>query len=337
MNPTIKDIAKLVGVSPSTVSRALNGSSLISPETSARIRKAMEELNYHPNSIAKSFATGNTGIIALIIDADREEDFANNFFNRSMFAMEKTAREAGYNFLILSGAKDRSAVDALVYEKKADGVIIPSSCLDISLLGVLEQEQFPCVILGEPSIVRDSATWVDIDNEQGGYLAVQHLADHGYRHIVLVLDHTTTVFARRREEGVRRAAESMPSLRGTVMVAGTGGELERGVREVLRKEGADAFVCSNNEMAYQVLHYLREMGKRVPEDVGVVAFDNYPLAEYMDPPLTAVDIDTYALGRRAAEELLRRIRSRDIEPSHIRLDVRVLERKSSAREETRVR
>lgn len=116
---TIKDIAKKVGVSPSTVSRVINGTATISDETTQKIRAAMEELNYHPNSMARSFATGLTKTIALVIDADNEKNFANSFFNRSVFAIEKQAQEEGFNLLIANGNKSVGvSASQLVYEKR---------------------------------------------------------------------------------------------------------------------------------------------------------------------------------------------------------------------------
>ncbi|WP_130838224.1 LacI family DNA-binding transcriptional regulator [Lachnoclostridium sp. Marseille-P6806] len=332
MSATIKDIAKLVGVSPSTVSRALNGSSLISGETRNRIQKAMKQLDYHPNSLAKSFATGSTGTIALIIDADNEKDFANNFFNRSMFAMERIAQANGYNLLITNDNEKRRVISSLVYEKKADGLIIPSSSVNLHLMAMLDKERFPYVVMGSPAILSDQLAWVDVDNEQGSGIAVRHLAEEGYRRPALVIENEETVFAKSRVQGFRKAVRELEG-GGSAVICCTPDEAALGEELAAALEGGrcDAFLCANNELAFRTLQLLRARGLRVPEDIGLVTFDNYPFAEYMDPPVTAVDVDTYELGRMAAEYLFFRIKNREQRPERRLLRTELIPRASSGR------
>ena len=116
MGVTLNDIAKKVGVSPSTVSRVINGSAPISDEMKKKIYKAMNELNYHPNSLARNLATGSSLTIGLVVDADNETAFANSFFNRSVYAIERVAQKNGYNLLITNDiGKKSSPVCDLVY------------------------------------------------------------------------------------------------------------------------------------------------------------------------------------------------------------------------------
>ena len=165
MGVTLNDIAKKVGVSPSTVSRVINGSAPISDEMKKKIYKAMNELNYHPNSLARNLATGSSLTIGLVVDADNETAFANSFFNRSVYAIERVAQKNGYNLLITNDiGKKSSPVCDLVYGQRVDGLIIPSSGVKDSLLEVLEKENTPWVMLGEATGTGEDICWVDMDN-----------------------------------------------------------------------------------------------------------------------------------------------------------------------------
>lgn len=129
----------------------------------------MKELNCHPNSRARNFANGITNTIALVIDAEDENTFANTFFNRSVYAIERVAQKNGYNLLITNDMDEKgSSITSLVYEKKVDGLIFPSSSIRKELTDLLEKEQFPFVVLGEPEEFPDRLDWVDINNYEGG-------------------------------------------------------------------------------------------------------------------------------------------------------------------------
>ena len=145
MAATIKDIAKMVGVSPSTVSRVVNRTAPISEETQEKIREAMKKLNYHPNSTARNLASGASCTIGLVIDAADEGTFANSFFNRSVYAIEKTLQEHAYSLLITNN-RPVSSIRSLVYEKRVDGLIIPPASLDEETVKFLEEEHFPFVV-----------------------------------------------------------------------------------------------------------------------------------------------------------------------------------------------
>lgn len=165
MSVTIKDIAKRVGVAPSTVSRVVNGSASISEETKSRILQVMEEMNYHPNSLARNLVNGSTFCIGLIMDARDEGTFSNTFFNRSVYAIEKVTQANGYNLLIANDDSSMgvSAVEKLVLEKKADGLILPSNCVRTGLVEMLLRNECPFVVLGEPAVMkRKHAGWTPI-------------------------------------------------------------------------------------------------------------------------------------------------------------------------------
>ena len=269
---------------------------------------------FRSNSLARNLATGSSLTIGLVVDADNETAFANSFFNRSVYAIERVAQKNGYNLLITNDiGKKSSPVCDLVYGQRVDGLIIPSSGVKDSLLEVLEKENTPWVMLGEATGTGEDICWVDMDNCEGSKKAVRHLLERGYKKIVYVADDIQATFTKRRIAGYQSALKEngISVTEEQVMVCENDLEkLEKMIAVKIEKEETDAYICSNNILAYRVLQALKDKGKRVPEEIGIITFDNYPMAEYMTPPLTVIDVDTYRLGEMAAELLIRKIKEK---------------------------
>lgn len=335
MTATIKDIAKRVGVNPSTVSRVINGTASISEETKKKIMEAMKELDYHPNSLARSLVNGSTFTIGLVIDAGNSDAFSNTFFIRSVSAIETVAQRMGFNLLIAgdTNGSSKNAVKNLVQEHKVDGVILPVSMATSELVKLLINYRFPFVVMGEPAQAEDGIYWVDMDNECGSSQAVIHLIEAGYQHPVLLVENRGTMFEKKRIEGFKKEKKrkGMTWSHGDVIECGTDqAEIEAVVRKLLQNTGdVDSFICPNNVAAYCVLMELKRQRKSIPHDIGVITFDNYPLAQYMEPPLTAVDVDTYKLGEEAANALFARIKQRKLTGGSKLLPTRIIAREST--------
>ncbi len=339
MAVTIKDIAKEVGVAPSTVSRVINGSASISEETRKKITEVMAEMNYHPNSIARNFANGSTNTIGLVMDAQDEAAFANAFFNRSVYAIESIAQANGYNLLITnSSAYDggSSAVENLVLEKKVDGIILPVSCMKKSLISLMKKNQFPFMILGEPQNAVKDISWVDINNVMGGEIAVNHLVAKGYQKIAFIVEDEETIFAKKRIEGFQNGLKMMNMEERFHYIKNCQGNIEMAgkfTEDLLEMDNApDAFLCANNMIAYEVGKVIKHKKIEIPQEIGIMTFDNYPIAAYMDPPLSVVDIDTYSLGEQAASNLIQNIKHADQENKQITISTRIISRESTSRE-----
>lgn len=307
MAATIHDVARLAGVNSSTVSRVLNGKATVMEETREKIYAAMRQLDYHPNSLARSLANGQSGAIGVVVDAEDAEAFSNVFFNRSLFAVEKVAQERGYHVILANGARHAGgmgSIEKLMLERKVDGLILPPSTVKPTLLKKIQS--FPCVVLGQPETVHHDVSWVDVNNAQGAEMGVAHLLEHGYRRVAYLGGQGRTGFSKRRVKGYEKALEKQEPL-----VFPTDGTVEGAERTALEALGAagrpDAFLCNDNLTAFGLLKATRTVNLRVPQDVGIVTFDNYPLAEYTDPPLTAVDVDTALLGEQAARLLFQHI------------------------------
>jgi DNA-binding LacI/PurR family transcriptional regulator len=339
MTVTIRDIAKKVGVAPSTVSRVLNGNSRISDATAKKIHEAMEELNYHPNSLARNFANGITYCIGLVIDAQDENTFANAFFNRSVFAIEKVIQEHGYSLIITNDRKKRtkSMVENLMLEKKVDGLIMPSSVVRPELVEELNRVDFPFIVMGEPKNNMKNTAWIDIDNEQGSRIAVEHLISRGYTRIALVTEKGNTVFTQKRLAGYLACLKEhgIEAPKEYILEHGTDIQADnKRIEELsLSPIHPDAFLCGNNIIAFNVLKTLKNINRKVPDEIGIVTFDNYPIAEFTDPPLTVVDVDTYGLGIQVAQQLISKLQGNTKEVNPMYIPTKMIVRESSMKGE----
>ena len=307
MAVTIHDVAQRAGVNSSTVSRVLNGKASISADTKERVYAAMRELDYHPNSLARSLASGLSGAIGVVVDARDAEAFSNVFFSRSLFAIERVAQSKGYQVLLANGAQSKGmTVEKLMKEHKVDGLILPPTTVKPAMMQIIGD--FPYVVLGTPDTLGADTCWVDNNNEQGAETAVKHLQQKGYACIAYIGRYNKRGFTRRR---VRGYANAICGKEIILQTDGTAEDAYAVAMQVLgQSERPDAFVCNDNMAAFGLLKACKALGLCVPDQVGIVTFDNYPLAEYMDPPLSIVDIDTALLGEQAARLLFQRISNR---------------------------
>lgn len=338
MGATIRDVARLAGVSPSTVSRVINNKGVISDDTSQRITKAMEELNYVPNDFARSFATGSSHTIAIVIDVVNAEAYSNSFFNNTVFGIETTAHRNDYSLLITNGATAYggiSSAERLVLGKKIDGIIVPESIVTNEFSKLLNEQNFPCVVLGHREEDAREMSWVDINNVQAGSLAVRHLYQRGYRDIALLTDGDKDLFNKDRVAGYRRELEAcgLTFTPDRIIHQLTSAEICRDrVTSLMNSENPpDAVICSNDRLALGAIRAMRLMGRKVPEDLGIVCFDNTSITELAEPAVTSLNVDTYELGVQAAEILINQIENPDATMRQILLSTRIIERESTQR------
>lgn len=339
MAVTIKDVARAAGVSASTVSRVLNNKGVISEETRKRIWDTMKELEYVPNDVARSFANGSARAFALVIDVVDVRAYANNFFNNTVFGIETAAHENGYNLMITnekSVEDEISPVQKLVLGKKIDGIVIPISMAGESLLEKLNDLGFPSVILGHLDEGRTETSWVDINNTQGGALAVRHLIKKGYRNIAFLYGNDKEQFNQDRLTGYSRgvSAGGMEVKQELICHGLSGVEDSREcVLGLLRQEDRpDAVVCGDDRLALGALRAAKAAGVAVPRDFGIVSFDNTPLTELADIPITSLDVDTFELGRQAAEILIQQIEEPEASFRQVLLSTKIIGRASTERE-----
>lgn len=334
MSATIRDVAKLAGVSASTVSRVINKSAPISEETAGRIYRAMEELKYVPNDIARSFASGSAHAIAINVSDTRS--YANRFFNNTVFGIETAAHRRGYNFII-TGANDGrggiGSLERLILSKKIDGLVLPVSLLQNSIVKLVEELSFPFVVLGRVKSAGGRIGWVDIANEQAGANAVRYLLGKGYRRIGFLTRGDKELFTCDRLNGYRTElarAGMMPEPVYRIDPAASLDETKQYLKMLFAGTAApDAVICCDDKVAIAALRGAQELGIRVPEEIGILCFDNTEVTEMAELPISAVDVDTFELGRIAAETLFRQMERSGYGASQSQITTEVIERGST--------
>ena len=337
MGVNIQDVADRAQVSKATVSRVINDSPTISEKTKARVRRAMKELNYVPNSIARNFANQNTRNIALIVDIDDQSAFKNPFFYEELHGIETVIYREDYCLIIAnvhSMGGHRNAIDNIVLQKRADGVIIPATIVSREIVKLLKDNDIPFVVAGEPLCCADEVNWVDINNRQGGTEAARHLLGNGYKRVAFLSGAMENKFNQNRHEGYRQTLIEAGAVYDEKHVLTNGVSIEDGTRMMARllalPQAPDAVVCSNNVLAHGAIRAIRAAGLTIPGDVGMVGFDNY-LAEFLNPPLTTVDINVFELGVQSGSVLMRLIKSERAGNKQILISTELIERESSRR------
>jgi DNA-binding LacI/PurR family transcriptional regulator len=326
--PVMMDVARLAGVSHQTVSRVLNGHASVRPQTRQRVLDAMRELEYLPNSAARMLVTRRSNTLGIVT-------FHSTLFGPSsmVYGIEQAARDAGYFVSIASSrVLTRSAVLEAVgrlREQAVEGIIaiVPTDGAVDALASVPTGTALVSVGVGGETEV----PVVGVDNTAGGELATTHLLDLGHRTVHHVSGPVDWPEARERVAGWRKALAEAGAAEPEVLVgdwsARSGyeaGQVIAGDREVT------AVFCGNDQMALGVLRALAEVGRRVPDQVSVVGFDDIPEAPYLIPPLTTVRQDFGEVGRRSLELLLR-IAGGERSPDRVHLRPRLVVRRSTTR------
>lgn len=324
---TIRDVARLAGVSVATVSRYINGNTPVSAEVAARLEAVMAELNYAPHATARKLATHKTHTLGLALTG-----IHGDFFAPLLNGIEAVTYEHGYDLLISTthrpertrgegpalrpAAIGRAALGrAALGPHNTDGLLVFSNGLSPAELAHLHERGFPLVLIHQSAPGGLDIPCVTVENQAAAYKIVEHLITvHGRRQIVFLRGPHDEEDAHRREQGYRQALEAHGLAPDPQRILP--GEFDRRVAEEsirsLLAAGVpfDAVFAGDDEAAAGVLAALQAAGRQVPEAVSVVGFDDQRMAPYLTPPLTTVRAPTEMVGRRAAEQLVRLIEGR---------------------------
>ncbi|WP_030019428.1 LacI family DNA-binding transcriptional regulator [Streptomyces monomycini] len=315
--PTLEAVAARAGVSRATVSRVVNGGAGVRDEVRERVRRAVTDLGYVPNSAARSLVTRRTGAVAVVIAEPEARVFADPFFGRQLRGISRELSAADIQLLLLlqETRADCDRVGRYLAAGHADGVLMFSLHRDDPLPAMAEASGLPTVYGGRPGWADTGRgprpLYVDTDNRDGARQAVRHLRERGRRRIAVITGPLDQTSAQDRLDGYRDAlAPAAPDPR---LIADGGFTAQGGERAMAGLLAAapdldGVFVCSDL-MASGALRTLRAHGRRVPQDVGVVGYDDLDPAAWTDPPLTTVRQDVEEMGRLMARLLLRRLRA----------------------------
>jgi len=313
---TIKDIAKALGISTSTVSRALRDSYEISSETKQLVLECAEKLNYRPNPIALSLKEKRSRSIGVVVC-----EIANSFFSQVINGIESIAYDKGYNVIVSQSNEsyEREMMDLqYLASRSVDGLLISLSTEtnDISHLKSLHQKGLPIVFFDRISDEIGTHS-VIVDNFRGAYEATEHLIKNGYARIAAIANSEFLSITTERLAGYREALkQNHIEIRDEyIHHCFYGGmifsEIEDAVNKLLTcDEKPDAIFATSDKLTTGCLKTLRRRGLMVPNDMALAGFSNSDLTELLDPPLTVIRQPAFEMGKAAIELLLQLIESK---------------------------
>lgn len=305
---TIQDVAQAAGVSRQTVSRAINNRNEISLETRSRIMAIVEAMGYRPSSIARGLATHRTRTLGLVIP-----DVANPFFSEVVRGAEHAAYAEGYTVFLCNTDENPQrelAILHLLEEQRVDGVVLCSSRLDDEALRNTV-ERHPTVVLVNRPLAGNEVGTILLNDKSGGQLLTEHLLGTGHRAIGFLSGPLASRSGRKRAEGYQEAlaAYDVPHrAEWTVHCAPTVLGGYQSARDLLnRHPELTAIFCYNDLVAIGTLQACAELGRKIPDDLAIVGFDDIPLAALVTPPLTTCRVPRYEVGAQAMRLLLDRV------------------------------
>lgn len=329
--PTINDVARLAGVSTTTVSHFINGTRYVSDDLRARVEKAIAELGYRPNSLARGLRKGESKTIGLIVP-----DNSNPFFAEILRSIENIGYANGYSVILCNSDGDiekEITYTELLFAKQVDGIIFITTNNSCEHLQQLTNNGIPIIVIDRDIPLKGTDVLL-VDNFQGGYEATRYLIELGHRQIACITGPSLLTPSAERVNGYRQAlAQAGIAENPEWIVAGDfqfqGGE--NGIEKLLRLENRPTAVFTCNDlMALGVLRGLRKTSLSVPDDLSLVGFDDIPLASVVSPSLTTIAQPILKISELAIELLINRIQNKnnEFEEKHIVLPTQIVIRES---------
>jgi LacI family transcriptional regulator len=329
---TMADVARVAGVSQTTVSHVLNKTRRINPETESAVRDAIETTGYSNDGVARSLRTGTTKMIGLAMSA-----ISNTYFGEVVHAIEREATRAGYSLLLVDthdeSQRERAAISELL-SRRVDAVILAPSADGKAAIAQLARRHVPTVLIDRipEGVPIEGMDAVAVENVDPMAQLVEHLLEAGHTRIGMVTERSAIATTRERIAGFRLAFERRGMwLDPHLIKSGDDDEqpADAAVRALLAlADKPTALVASNNRMTIGVMETLNRLGQKIPQDLALVAFDDFPWAHLFHPRLTAMAQPIDELGQRAVSLLLSRLAKGNLEPRIIRLQPEFMHRDS---------
>ncbi|SIR08677.1 LacI family DNA-binding transcriptional regulator [Halanaerobium kushneri] len=331
MDVTMKDVAKLAGVSLSTVSRVLNDSSLVREETARKVQKAVEKLDYQINDSARILRTNTSNLIG-VIGAGMERPFLANLLK----GIEAEARERGYALIYGDSdgefEKEQNYLN-IMKQKKIDGIILITTNYYNDLLSIVKNYQIP-VVFASGYISDPEISCVTVDNVAAAYDIVEFLCQAGHKDIAFIKGPDLDLLAsQERLRGVKLALRLSEIKYDPNRFIEGDFTFESGysaAKKIIRKfPDVTAIFAFNDEMAVGAIRYLKEQNIKIPEEISVVGFDGIELGKYIDPALTTVKQSGYQLGLKSIDMLNKIINKEKIEDNKVFIPHKLVVREST--------
>lgn len=330
---TIKDIAKILNISASTVSRALKDHPDISAETKQAVRRVAESVNYRPNALALSLRKAKTNIIGVLVP-----EMTHHFFSSVLSGMDETAFGRGYTTMVCQSSeradREKASLQTLI-DSRVDGILlsVSKSTTDNTFLNQIVADGMP-VVMYDRTLEGVDVSRVTTDDYRGAYQAVQLMVKHGRKKIAILCGDTGLMVSDHRLEGYEAALRdadiaTSPSL---IIDADTPEKLLANSGKLMDiANEIDGLFAINDSTAVTAMKMLRNAGRRIPEDIEVVGFGDDPVAAIVEPSLTSIEQNGYEMGRLATNLLIDQIESGMVVNRSI---IRTLEPKVKEREST---
>lgn len=328
----MSDIAKLAGVSKSTVSRALNDDPRVNEFTKNEIKMIAEKLDYRPHKVAQALAKKHTNIIAVVLPAF-PRSVSDPFFLEFLKGISEVAFEHGYSLTLPPVNKN----DIKLFEKtfkniKADGIILTEPNFNDPRVKYLKDHNIPFVFNGNPMINED-IYWIDTDNRQAAYQAVEYLIKKGHSKIATVTGSLELVAGKYRLQGYLDALSDYDLKIEDEFIINSDFTEEGAyisARELIKlKDKVSAVFVANDLMALGVIKALKEAGISIPEEIAVIGYDGIKLGEFIEPALTTIKNPSIEKGKKAMELLINQIDKVDLDKRHILLPADLIIRESA--------
>lgn len=335
MAVTIKDVAALAGVSPSTVSRTCKNNPSISEETKERVRKAMAELGYEPNFQASNLASQNSRTIGIILPASAKEVYENSFYLEAIQGISHYCNGRQYMTTIVTGQDEAEILDAvrsMSRSGKVDGFIILYSKKDDPVIDYLFNEGLLYILIGKATQYTNQTIYIDNDNLLAGREAAEYLYQLGHRRIAYLGSDSSLMFSADRKAGYQLALAShqlpvRPEY--CVEVKNVSENNEEAIRWLLmQKDRPTAILVSDDILAVSLERVCLENHLAIPEDLSIISFNNSLFARLTSPQLTSIDIGAGQLGSEAASQIINHIENPNLLATKIIVPHHLIERDS---------
>lgn len=332
---TIKDVAALAGVSPSTVSRTCKNNPSISEETKERVRKAMAELGYEPNFQASNLASQNSRTIGIILPASAKEVYENSFYLEAIQGISHYCNGRQYMTTIVTGQDEAEILDAvrsMSRSGKVDGFIILYSKKDDPVIDYLFNEGLLYILIGKATQYTNQTIYIDNDNLLAGREAAEYLYQLGHRRIAYLGSDSSLMFSADRKAGYQLALAShqlpvRPEY--CVEVKNVSENNEEAIRGLLmQKDRPTAILVSDDILAVSLERVCLENHLAIPEDLSIISFNNSLFARLTSPQLTSIDIGAGQLGSEAASQIINHIENPNLLATKIIVPHHLIERDS---------
>lgn len=338
MGVTIKDVAALAGVSPSTVSRTCKDHPSISKETKEKVRRAMAELGYEPNFQTSSQTAQILKNIGIILPPSPRETYENPFYLEAIRGISQFCNTHHAISTILTGQHDEeilSTIDTLVKNGQVDGFVVLYSKQDDAIIDYLYNEGLLYVLIGKAQQFANQTIYVDNDNLLAGQEAAEYLYALGHRRIAYLGSDSSMTFSADRKSGYQLALlkhDLTTDSRYCIEIINASVDCSQQLHELLElKERPTAIIVSDDILAVSLERVCMQHGLSIPKDISILSFNNSLFARLTSPQLTSIDVNSFQLGIEAASQVINHIENPNLMATKIIVPHTLIERDSCRR------